>query len=43
MAGGTHPDWLLPKKAVECALRQGMDEALRTAAPELHAQVPAVS
>ena len=34
------PDWLLPSKAVEAALRQGMDEALRHAAPDLHAQVP---
>jgi hypothetical protein len=33
-------DWLLPKNAVEAALRQGMDEALRHAAPDLHAQVP---
>jgi hypothetical protein len=33
-------DWLLPKKAVEAALRQGMEAALRAAAPELHAQVP---
>jgi hypothetical protein len=33
-------NWLLPKAAVEAALRQGMDEALRHAAPELHAQVP---
>ena len=33
-------DWLLPKGAVEAALRQGMDQALRHAAPELHAQVP---
>ena len=34
------PDWLLPSKAVEAALRQGMDDALRTAASDLHAQVP---
>lgn len=33
-------DWLLPKGPVEAALRQGMDEALRHAAPDLHAQVP---
>lgn len=33
-------EWLLPKHAVEAALRQGMDEALRHAAPDLHAQVP---
>jgi hypothetical protein len=32
--------WLLPKAAVEAALRQGMAAALRAAAPELHAQVP---
>jgi len=35
-------DWLLPKKAVESVLRRGMEEALRAAAPELHAQVPEV-
>lgn len=34
------PDWLLPKAAVEAALRAAMDEALRHAAPDLHAQVP---
>ena len=34
------PDWLLPSAAVEAALRAAMDEALRHAAPELHAQVP---
>ena len=34
-------DWLLPKNAVEAALRQGMEAALRHAAPDLHAQVPA--
>ena len=34
------PDWLLPKAAVEAALRQGREEALRHAAPDLHAQVP---
>lgn len=33
-------DWLLPKAAVEAALRQGMEAALRAAAPQLHAQVP---
>ncbi len=33
------PDWLLPKQPVEAALRRGMDEALRHAAPDLHAQV----
>jgi len=36
-------EWLLPKSAVEAALRSGMDEALRHAAPELHAQVPDAS
>jgi hypothetical protein len=35
------PNWLLPKAAVEAALRSGLDEALRHAAPDLHAQVPA--
>jgi len=35
-----HAEWLLPKDAVEAALRQGMEEALRHAAPDLHAQVP---
>jgi len=34
------PDWLLPKAAVEAALRGGMEAALRASAPELHAQVP---
>ena len=34
-------DWLLPKDAVAAALRQGMEAALRAAAPDLHAQVPA--
>jgi hypothetical protein len=34
-------DWLLPKNAIEAALRQEMEAALRAAAPELHAQVPA--
>jgi hypothetical protein len=33
-------DWLLPKAPVEAALRRGMEEALRHAAPDLHAQVP---
>ena len=33
-------EWLLPKDAVEAALRQGMEAALRAAAPDLHAQVP---
>ena len=51
-AGGLTPDrkawrhsrqenWLLPKAAVEAALRQGMDTALYAAAPDLHAQIPA--
>lgn len=35
------PDWLLPKAPIEAALRRAMDEALRHAAPDLHAQVPA--
>jgi hypothetical protein len=35
-AGGT---WLLPGDAVAAAMRRGMDEALRHAAPELHAQI----
>ena len=34
------PDWLLPKDAVAAVLRRGMEEALRAAAPDLHAQVP---
>ena len=34
------PDWLLPGDAVSAQLRRGMEEALRAAAPELHAQVP---
>jgi hypothetical protein len=33
-------NWLLPKAAVEAALRQGMDAALHATAPDLHAQVP---
>jgi hypothetical protein len=37
------PDWLLPGEAVAAAVRAGMDEALRHAAPDLHAQVPAAS
>lgn len=36
-------DWLLPGDAVAAALRAGMDEALRHAAPDLHAQVPAAA
>ena len=49
--GGLAPDgtwraakrsvWLLPLDAVAAAVRAGMDEALRHAAPDLHAQVPA--
>ncbi|MGH9818331.1 MAG: transposase, partial [Candidatus Acidiferrales bacterium] len=34
------PDWLLPMKAVSAAFRHGCNAARRTAAPELHAQVP---
>jgi hypothetical protein len=34
------PDWFLPHDAVAAALRQGMDAAMRAAAPDLHAQVP---
>lgn len=34
------PNWLLPVKALSAAFRQGFSEALRTAAPQLHAQVP---
>jgi hypothetical protein len=33
--------WLLPGDAVAAAMRRGMEEALRHAAPDLHAQVPA--
>jgi hypothetical protein len=36
-AGGT---WLLPGDAVAAAMRRGFDQALRAAAPDLHAQVP---
>lgn len=32
--------WLLPGDAVAAAMRRGMDEALRHAAPALHAQLP---
>jgi len=32
--------WLLPDPALAAAMRQGMDQALRAAAPELHAQLP---
>ena len=49
--GGLAPDgtwraaqdsrWLLPVDADAAAVRAGMDEALRHAAPDLHAQVPA--
>ena len=33
------PDWLLPNDAVAAGLRRGMAEALRSAAPDLHAQI----
>ena len=33
--------WLLPVAALAAAMRRGMDEALRAAAPELHRRVPA--
>lgn len=35
-----HPEWLLPDAALGCAMRQGMEEALRAEAPEWHAQIP---
>jgi hypothetical protein len=34
------PDWLLPVQALSARFRQGMEVALRAAAPALHAQVP---
>ncbi|MES1166987.1 MAG: transposase, partial [Pseudomonadota bacterium] len=34
------PGWFLPGDALAAAMRRGMDEALRGAAPELHAQIP---
>lgn len=34
------PDWFLPVKALSAAFRQGFDQALRAAAPALHAQIP---
>jgi hypothetical protein len=34
------PDWLLPAAALSARFRLGFAEALATAAPELHAQVP---
>ena len=34
------PDWLLPNDLIAAQLRRGMEEALRAAAPDLHAQVP---
>jgi hypothetical protein len=34
------PGWLLPQDAVAASLRSGMQEALRAAAPDLHATVP---
>jgi len=33
------PDWLLPRRAVAAAFRQGFEAALRAAAPQLHAQI----
>jgi hypothetical protein len=35
-----HPGFFLPGDALAAAMRRGMEEALRAAAPELHAQVP---
>jgi hypothetical protein len=37
--GGSSNDWLLPGDALAAAMRSGMEEALRSAAPDLHAQV----
>lgn len=37
------PHWLLPDDAVAAVLRAGFEEALRHAAPDLHAQVPAAA
>ena len=34
------PDYLLPGDAVIAVLRRAMDQALRAAAPDLHAQIP---
>jgi hypothetical protein len=34
------PNWLLPTEALAATMRQGMEEALRSHAPLLHAQVP---
>jgi len=34
------PGWLLPGDVVAAQMRQGMDEALRAAAPAVHAQLP---
>ena len=34
------PDWLLPVDAVTAGFRRAMDEGLRAAAPDLHAQLP---
>jgi hypothetical protein len=34
------PDWLLPAPVLAARFRQGMNEALAAATPELHAQVP---
>lgn len=35
------PDWLLPGDALAAAFRRAMDHALKAAAPDLHAQLPA--
>jgi hypothetical protein len=35
------PNWLLPGDLLAATMRQRMDEALRAAAPDLHAQIPA--
>jgi len=40
LAAGREPNWLLPVPALSAAFRQGMEAALRAAAPALHAQVP---
>lgn len=34
------PDWLLPVDALSAAFRRHLDQALRSAAPDLHAQLP---
>jgi len=33
-------EWLLPGDALAAVMRRGMDDALRSSAPDLHAQVP---